>query len=454
MDQPITTIKLQNELDVVLAYKRAMQLSEFSGLPIASQTKFATAVSEICRNVLEHVGEGIIRFSMIENRGVLLLEAFITDRGRGIPNVQEILDRRYTPTGGKGQGIYSSRKLVDFFHLDSDFEKGTRVRLQKRIPVNHPPINKAILQGWADFFNHESEISPYAEIKRQNMQLIALMEQLRVRTIEAEYQLQEIQHLNQELQTSNQEVNALLQERETKNLQLQKVNRTLDEFAHTVTHDLKAPLQNILGLTEVVTDFLEEGNQEEAQAVMPMIRLQTRRMEHLINDVLAYSLTGRQQIQKKPVSVGKLVYNIVSALSVPEGFQITIANDLPVLEAEEIYLQQIFSNLLSNAVKYNDKPAGKIWVRGILQQDHWEFVVEDNGPGIPVEDQEKVFQLFETTSDVNHPDSTGIGLAIVRKIMEEKGGRVWVRSDSGGTAMHFTWPLNTTATPLITAPLV
>ncbi|ALI98903.1 sensor histidine kinase [Rufibacter tibetensis] len=441
MDLHITTIKLQNELDVVLAYKRTMQLSEFSGLPVASQTKFATAVSEICRNVLEHVGEGIIRFNMLETRGILLLEALVTDRGRGIPNVHDILDRKYTPSGGKGQGIYSSRKLVDYFFLDSDFEKGTRVRLQKRIPANHPPINKAIIQGWADYFNNESEISPYAEIKRQNMQLIELMEQLRVRTIEAEFQLQEIQHLNQELQTSNHEINALLQERDTKNKQLERVNKTLDEFAHTITHDLKAPLQNLIGLSEAVTDYLEEGSKDDAVGVMPMVLLQVKRMEHLITDVLAYSLTGRQQVQKKLISVGDLVTTIASALTVPNGFEIHISDNLPVLVAEEIYLQQIFSNLLSNAVKYHDLPNGKIWVTAFQQNGHWEFVVEDNGPGIPAQDQEKVFELFETTSDVNHPDSTGIGLAIVRKIMEEKGGRVWVHSDGRGTAMHFTWPL-------------
>ncbi|MBC3539601.1 ATP-binding protein [Rufibacter sediminis] len=440
MDQPITTIKLQNELDVVLAYKRAMQLSEFSGIPIASQTKFATAVSEICRNVLEHVGDGTIRFSMIENRGILSLEAYVTDRGRGIPNVEDLLDRKYTPSGGKGQGIYSSRKLVDFFHIESDFEKGTRVRLQKRIPGNHPPINKAIIQGWADYFNVESEISPYAEIKRQNMQLIELMEQLRVRTIEAEYQLQEIQHLNQELQTSNHEINVLLQEREKKNQQLEKVNKTLDEFAHTITHDLKAPLQNILGLSDAVTDFLLEGEIERAQEVMPMIQQQTQRMEHLITDVLAYSLTGRQQVQSKPVSVGQLVNAVISTLTVPEGIRIHVPDNLPVLEAEEIYLQQVFGNLLTNAIKYHDQPTGNIWIKVSQQGGYWEFVVEDDGPGIPAQNQEKVFELFETTSDVNHPDSTGIGLAIVRKIMQEKEGRVWVKSNGRGTAMHFTWP--------------
>ncbi|GAA4308389.1 sensor histidine kinase [Nibribacter koreensis] len=442
MNQSIITIKLQNELDVVLAYNRAMQLSQFTGLPVAGQTKFATAVSEICRNVLEHVGEGNIRFSVLESRGILYLEAYVTDRGRGIPNLSEILDRRFMPTGSKGHGIHSSRKLVDVFQIESDFEKGTRVRLQKQIPANHPPINPAILKGWSDYFNLEPEISPYAEIKRQNMQLIEVMEQLRVRTIEAEYQLQQIQHLNDELQTSNHEINALLQERERNNLQLQRVNKTLDEFAHTITHDLKAPLQNLIGLTEAMSDFLAEESKDEAEAILPMVQLQITRMDHLIRDVLEYSLTGMQQIPVKQINVRELVDSVLDGLVVPAGFKVKVAEDLPVVEAEEIYLRQIFGNLVSNAIKYHDKETGNLTITAKEQPSCWEFVVADDGPGILQEDQEKVFNMFETTSDVNHPGSTGIGLAIVKKIVQEKEGSVWVESQGRGTAMHFTWPLS------------
>lgn len=441
MNQPIISIKLQNELDVVLAYKRAMQLSEFTGQPVAAQTKFATAVSEICRNVLEHVGEGTIRFNIIETRGTLYLEAYVTDRGRGIPNVAEILDQKYAPAHGKGQGIYSSRKLVDHFYLESDFEKGTRVRLQKRIPANHLPINKSIIEGWADYFNHESVISPYAEIKRQNMQLIELLEQLRVRNIEAEYQLQQIQHLNQELQESNHAVHELLKEREKSNQQLQRTNKTLDEFAHTVTHDLKAPLQNVLSLTNIMADSLEARDLEDAQQVLALLQMQVQRMNHLITDVLSYSLTGRRKVPKRRVDVTQLVHHILSGLAVPTGFEVHLSDNLPVLETEEIYLQQIFANLISNSLKYHDLSTGTVWVSAQPHADHWEFIVADDGPGIPAEQQEKVFELFETSSDVNRPDSTGIGLALVRKILQEKGARIWVRSEGRGTAMHFTWPL-------------
>ena len=115
--QDIVKIRLQNELDIVLAYKRAKQLSEYTGMNISSQTKFATAVSEICLNVLEHVGEGTITFGIIEE-GFLFLEALVVDHGRGIDDIDEILERKIVNINTKGCGIINSNKLVDQFFIE------------------------------------------------------------------------------------------------------------------------------------------------------------------------------------------------------------------------------------------------------------------------------------------------------------------------------------------------
>ncbi len=173
--QNIVKVGVSNELDIVLAYKRARQLTQLTGMPVPTQTKFATAVSEICRNVLEHVGEGSIVFSIVEQDKYLYIEALIIDYGRGIPNVEEILKINIQPLGGKGWGIANAKKLVDQFSIESSPNKGTKVKLLKKIPTNHPPINKSIIEGWNEYFNNESRVSPYEEIKQQNIQLLEVM---------------------------------------------------------------------------------------------------------------------------------------------------------------------------------------------------------------------------------------------------------------------------------------
>jgi anti-sigma regulatory factor (Ser/Thr protein kinase) len=171
MREAILTIRIQNEMDIVLAYRRAKQLSELTGLNISTQTKFATAISEICRNVMEHVGEGEIAFNLIEET-TLYLEAVVKDHGRGIDNLDQILKKQISNGSIKGCGIINSKKLVDLFDIESNALKGTKVTLRKKIPVPHPPINNLIIEGWKNYFLKEVAVSPYEEIKKQNMYLI------------------------------------------------------------------------------------------------------------------------------------------------------------------------------------------------------------------------------------------------------------------------------------------
>jgi signal transduction histidine kinase len=439
MDKDIIRIQIENELDVVLAYKRAMQLSGMCGLATASQTKFATAVSEICRNVLEHVGQGQIKFTLAEDNGRLYLESFISDRGRGIPNLDQILNRPLQE-GQKGSGLINSRKLVDSFVIRSDNEKGTRVQLRKAIPSNHPPINSTIIKGWIEYFDQEKELSPYAEIKNQNMQLIELLEELRLTNIRTEAQLAEITRLNTQLQTSNREINKLLHERNLTNQELLSINQSLDQFAHVVSHDLKAPLYNIIALSSIIEECLETGNQTEAKITIGMLNGQATQLDKLITDILLYSTTGRHNLPRKEVNLNWLIQRILVALPVSPQTKLYIQPDLPTLLSEEIYLQQVFGNLISNALKYTDKENGIISVTYRQINNLLEFAVTDNGPGIPLADQERIFRIFETSS-LHRNTSSGIGLSIVDKIIKLKGTAIWVESKGwGGATFKFTWP--------------
>jgi len=438
MSRSILKINIANELDVVLAYKRAKQLSEKLGITIANQTKFATAVSEICRNVVEHVGNGSIAFSLPEEHGIKYIEAIVSDRGRGIGNIDFLLKQNRNSSTAKGTGLANSRKLVDFFNIESEFEKGTRVTLRQRLPHNAPPVTKAIAESWNYEFDTDS-VSPYAEIKRQNMQLLEVLEQLRERNEVAEQQLQEISRLNEQLQHNNQEIQLLLQERDQQNQRLREINQELDNFAHTVSHDLRAPLQNIDGLTNAMQDYLESNRIEDIKELFPLLQKQTSRMDQFIMSILSYSLAGSRNIAKSTVDLLSLLREIKGLLRVPEHIQIHFPSTSFTLTTEVILLHQVFSNLIGNAIKYHDLEQGAtISVSFNIQKDWVLFTVEDNGPGIPNTLHTNIFDLYFTVNQTTA--GTGLGLAIVKKIVSGKGGKIWVESEGRGTRFTFTWP--------------
>lgn len=437
----IAKITLHNELDIVMAYKRARQLCDMTGIAVPPQTKFATAVSEICRNVLEHVGNGTIEFNLLEEEGKLCLEALVSDRGRGIANVEELLQRKIAPTVGKGAGIVNSRKLVDSFLIESEIDKGTRVYLRKMLPPRHPPINKAIVQGWQGHFSREVNFSPYEELKRQNMEMLDVMEALQLKNIQTDHQLEEIKSLNQDLLKSNHEVTLLLEEREEKNQLLQKMNAQLEDFAYTVSHDLKAPLRNMEGLCKILEKVVRASENESDLFKFDMMKAQITRMDRLITGILSYSKSGRQEVEKTTVDVGALLKEVISLLAVPEGFRIHVQEPMPVLVTEETYLQQVFGNLIGNAIKYHDQPNGHIEVTCQQAGEFFQFSVSDDGPGILPLYHEKIFKIFYSIHSSANKDSTGLGLAIIKRIMEEKGGKVWVESEGRGTKFAFTWPV-------------
>ena len=375
---------------------------------------------------------------MATDANIPYLEAIISDRGRGIGNLHSLLQRKPGNTV-KGSGIINSRKLVDFFDIESEFEKGTKVTLRQRLPHNAPILSKAIADAWIQDFDQEI-ISPYAEIKRQNMQLLELLEHLRERSEVTQLQLQEIRNLNGRLQQSNQDIKELLEERERQNILLQKINNDLNAFAHTVSHDLRAPLQNINGLSSALEDCVNANKLAEAKELFPMLNNQAARMDNFITSILAYSLAERNHIQKDEVHVYQLVQEVLELLGIVNSLMVKASPQLPVLETEKILLHQVFSNLLSNAIKYHDmqvEPVVEICCsqRGNLLQ----FSVIDNGPGIEPLYHQQIFEIYSTIGK-NEGNSTGIGLSIVKKIVNGKGGDIWVESAGRGSRFVFTWP--------------
>lgn len=222
---------------------------------------------------------------------------------------------------------------------------------------------------------------------------------------------------------------------------LEQSNRDLDEFAYAASHDLKAPLRNIANLASWIEDDLGDAAPPDVQQHLGLLRGRVQRMDALIDGILAYSRAGRQDTTSA-VDTGALVREIAEIHLMNDQVAVSVAPDMPRLLAEPVPLQQVFLNLISNAVKHTQaaRPDVRVVVGWRDTGDACEFTVSDNGPGIAPEHQGRIWGLFQTLQSRDKVEGSGIGLATVKKIVERRGGRVWLESAPGaGTTFHFTW---------------
>jgi len=213
-------------------------------------------------------------------------------------------------------------------------------------------------------------------------------------------------------------------------------NQELSDYAHMVSHDLKSPLRSIDTLTAWLKEDYKDAFDANGEKTLSLIRTNVEKMDTLINGILEYSTIGKNQIDVYDVNLNNLINNIMSILQVPENISI-IKTDLPIIRGDKYRLQQLFQNLIGNAIAYNDKAQGKIEIGFTDKNDFWEFYVKDNGKGIEDVYFEKIFKTFEKLE--NNGESTGIGLSIVKKIVNLYGGTIWLTSKPNeGTTFYFT----------------
>jgi light-regulated signal transduction histidine kinase (bacteriophytochrome) len=222
---------------------------------------------------------------------------------------------------------------------------------------------------------------------------------------------------------------------------LKKSNRELKEFAYIGSHDLKEPLRGIVQLTEWTLEDSRNELDKKSKEYLNMLKERTTHMNNMIQDILEYSRIGRIEEKAEKIDLNELVQNIIDLLAPPDNIKIIIENKLPEYTADKTRLTQLFENLISNAMKYIDKPDGIIKIGCMEEENEWKFNISDNGPGIEEKYFEKIFKIFHTLG-INQTDkSTGIGLTIVKKIIDLYEGRIWVESEIGkGTTFYFTLP--------------
>jgi PAS domain S-box-containing protein len=225
-------------------------------------------------------------------------------------------------------------------------------------------------------------------------------------------------------------------------LALERSNRELDSFAYAASHDLRAPLRGIANLAQwIEEDLLASGAiKAETREMLELMRVRMHRMEGLIEGLLQYSRAGRLHQQPETVDVGELVHEVVDLLAPPDGVIITIAPDLPVIVTERLLLQQVFQNLIGNAIKHANRTDPTIVVGGKRVGPFYEFAVSDNGAGIAPEFHDRIWGIFQTLEARDRVEGAGIGLALVKKIVEGQSGRVWLDSTPGaGATFRFLW---------------
>ena len=218
-------------------------------------------------------------------------------------------------------------------------------------------------------------------------------------------------------------------------------NKELNDFAYIVSHDLKAPLRAIGSLADWIASDYADKFDADGKEQMALLKGRVVRMHNLIEGILQYSRIGRINEAKQKVDTAKLVPEVVDSIAPPEEISITVVDKLPEITFEKTRIIQVFQNLIGNAVKYMDKDIGVVKVGCKFEEDYWKFHVADNGPGIDEKYHAKVFQIFQTLNPRDEVESTGVGLSVVKKIVETGGGEIWIESEVGsGSTFYFTIP--------------
>jgi signal transduction histidine kinase len=227
--------------------------------------------------------------------------------------------------------------------------------------------------------------------------------------------------------------------------QVEAANQELADFAHVVSHDLKAPLRAIDSLAKWLAADYKDKFDDEGREQLNLLLGRVKRMHDLIDGILQYSRAGRIREEVVEVDLAEVVPAVIDLLSPPPNIRVSVETPLPKVHIERTRISQVLQNLFSNAIKYVDKPEGLVRVGCAEDGGFWKFYVSDNGPGIEEKDRERVFQLFQTLRPRDQSDSTGVGLAVVKKAVEMYGGRVWIESEVGkGSTFFFTLPRSAT----------
>src|SRR5579862_3503028 len=437
MSEPILSIALRTERDVVHARQRVREIAASLGFDNQDQIRLATATSEMARNAFRYSRNGTVEFSL-QLEHPQHVEVSIRDSGPGISNLQQILDGRYRSETGMGMGILGTKRLMDEFEMKSSAE-GTVVRLVKRMPRNRPLLTSRNVRELEQRLRSVAIEGPYAEIERQNQELLKTLQELRSRQ-------QELMLLNRELEDTNRGVVALYAELDERADYLRRASELKTKFLSNVSHEFRTPLNCIISLARLLMDQIDGDLTAEQMKQVRYIETSARDLQEMVNDLLdlAKVEAGKVRMRPKRFEVHEL-FSALKGMLKPLLADNTSVNlifeesaGLRPLRTDEGKVSQILRNLISNAIKFT--PEGTVHVSAtMLETSEVEFRVADTGIGIPVEHQETIFREF---SQLENPlqeryRGTGLGLPLCRNLAKLLGGTISLESEVGRGSTFF-----------------
>lgn len=326
--------------------------------------------------------------------------------------------------------IWANCTLEKFFDIDRDEMVGRDVKRAlwraKRVLAHEEDFEK-LVSGTAQPFIFTVQINGTEQVLEYRSIPVAT-ERYKGGRIDHFIDITEKKRLEQSLQE--------------KTRRLEEINRQLEEFTHVVSHDLKEPLRTMAAFSEYLCEDYSTQLNDEARDYLTRIHRSSLRMRNLIDDLLRLSSIGTRQEALEKVYLSEVFEQIKEDMKARlENVSLQLPKTMPIIVANRTRMFELFSNLISNAIKYNDKTEKRIEIGWTQQGEFYKFSVRDNGIGIEEAYLEKVFELFERLNPRDDYESTGAGLAICKRIVEEYGGRIWVESKVGeGSTFYFTLP--------------
>lgn len=230
-------------------------------------------------------------------------------------------------------------------------------------------------------------------------------------------------------------------ELEKSNQRLEQTNKELETFAYVASHDLKSPLRGISQLSTWIDEDLAEKEFVEVGKHTHLLRNRIQRMEKLLDDMLIFYRAGKTDGNVTRIDLAQMAKELFEIQNTKSGLHLELGDDLPVFDTLSTPFEQILRNLFSNAIKHHDSDNGLIRVDARkLNNNFYEISVIDDGPGIPAKFQERVFGMFQTLRPRDEMEGSGMGLALIKKIVETYGGKISVHSEGRGCRFTFTWP--------------